>query len=131
MKLFLALALLLAAQAQAQAQAIRRCGLEGRSYADTPCADGRLLAADDTRSQAQVQAARAVAASEARLADQLRQERLRRDALPAPTPAKAAPRKAASAALAPRPPSWKSKRRPPADPDIFRAVAPASRQKQG
>ncbi len=125
-----ALALALLLSTQAQAQTVWRCGPDGRSYSDTPCNDGRVLAAADTRSDAQVQAARDVALRESRLAEQLRQERLKRDALPPVAPVRVVRvRKAAPAATPMR--VSKSNRRAPADPDTFRAIAPASRQKPG
>ena len=66
----------------AQAQGVWRCGPEGRSFSDRPCADGepmRMAALADRRSAAEVQSAREVAARERRLADSLRQERLARE----------------------------------------------------
>ncbi len=130
MKLVLALALALVLVAQAQAQAVWRCGPDGRSYSDTPCSEGRSLAAADARSDAQVQAARDVALRESRLAEQLRQERLKRDALPPAVKVRLATVHKAPPAAPPTRAS-RSKRRAPADPDTFRAVAPVSRQKQG
>lgn len=62
------------------AQTVYRCGPDGRTYSQTPCADGKPLTVDDPRSAAQQRAARGVAESEAKTAQQLRDERLRREA---------------------------------------------------
>lgn len=64
----------------AQAQTVYRCGPDGSTYSQTPCADGRPLTVDDPRSASQQRAARAVAESEAKNAQRLRDERLRREA---------------------------------------------------
>jgi hypothetical protein len=131
MKALLVMAWLLAAHAQAHAQQVWRCGPEGRSYSDRPCNnEGTLLAVADPRSAADVQAGRDVAAREARLAAQLRQERLKRETPPAITVIKPARTVAGAPHNPPRRLS-KAKRRAAEDADTFRAVAPASRQKQG
>lgn len=80
MNKLLALVLLLSALGT-QAQNVWRCGADGRSYSDRPCADGepmQMAALADMRSAAEVQAAQ-VAARERRLAETLRQERLARE----------------------------------------------------
>ena len=59
-----------------QAQTIWRCGPDGRSFSDTPCAEGRTLAVADTRPSQDVAAARMLAEREIRLAERLRRERL-------------------------------------------------------
>jgi hypothetical protein len=76
---FAALLLPLLAQA-ALAQTIYRCGPEGRSYSQAPCADGKPLTVDDPRSASQQQAAREVAAGDAALARNLADERRQREA---------------------------------------------------
>lgn len=66
-----------------QAQTVWRCGADGSSFSDRPCADGQRLqmaALADARSAAEVLAAREVAARQQRLANALRHERLQRDA---------------------------------------------------
>jgi len=81
MNRILVLALLLPALA-AQAQDVWRCGPEGRSFSDRPCADGKpmqMASLADIRSAAEVHSAREVAARERRLAESLRQERLARE----------------------------------------------------
>jgi hypothetical protein len=70
----------------AQSQPIYRCGPEGRSYSQVPCAEGRTVAlADDTPSPHQQAAARAVARSEQALGDRMEHERLAREAHARPT----------------------------------------------
>jgi hypothetical protein len=61
----------------AQAQEIYRCG---SAYSRTPCPQGRLVEADDSRSEAQRAAAARVAASERRLANEMRRDRLAEEA---------------------------------------------------
>ena len=137
------LTLLLAAASavsQAQAQGVWRCGADGRSFSDRPCADGRPLQMAelaDTRTAAEVQSAHAVAARERRLAESLRQERLQRErqALPPSRQPLAAhtpgaghrgdgvrPKRAVNKPQARRP--------APADDGIWRAIAPSSRHAQ-
>ena len=73
-----ALALCLALDpALASAQpAVYRCG---QSYQQAPCAQGRPVAVDDTRSEAQRREAQAAARDEARLGNHLERERLARE----------------------------------------------------
>jgi hypothetical protein len=89
----------------AQAQTIWRCGPDGRSYGDSPCAQGRAIDVSDARDDEAVAAAHAVAAMERRLAAQLRAERQQREreqraqgsgliAMTAPEPAPLKPIKA-------------------------------------
>ena len=74
-------ALLLALLAQAAlSQTVYRCGPEGRSYAQEPCADGKPVVVDDARSATQQQAAREVAAGDAARARKLADERRQREA---------------------------------------------------
>jgi hypothetical protein len=66
--------------AATSAATVYRCGPDGRSYSDTPCANGRAIEVRDERSNEQrVQAAQA-ARAEAQLADALRGERHAREA---------------------------------------------------
>ncbi len=76
---WLALLLPLLAQA-ALSQTVYRCGPEGRSYSQAPCADGKPLTVDDPRSATQQQAAREVAAGDAARAQKLSDERRQREA---------------------------------------------------
>ena len=71
--------LLAASAAGAQSQAVWRCGADGRSYADAPCADGQVVAVADPRSPADVVEGRAVLARDQRLARQLVAERHERE----------------------------------------------------
>lgn len=133
------LPLLAAAQGTAPA-VIWRCGADGRSYSDTPCADGsprgtvQLAAA---RPQADVDDAFARARREQQLADRLRAERLKAEADERKALAAAAKHRvkaakpAASQAAEGRHPPRRQARRPTADDGIFRAVAPATRPAKG
>lgn len=85
----LALALVLAAMLPMAATAVAaqadsattvwRCGADGRSYGDAPCAGGRAVDVADSRSAEQVAAARAVLAADLRRAEAMRRERLERE----------------------------------------------------
>lgn len=61
------LLLLVAMGAQAQTAGVWRCGPEGRSYQQQPCAEGQALALADARSAAEQAQARQVAAREQHL----------------------------------------------------------------
>ena len=75
------LALLLPLLAPAAlSQTVYRCGPEGRSYSQTPCADGRPVTVEDARSATQQQAAREVAAGDAARSQKLSDERRQREA---------------------------------------------------
>lgn len=74
------LVLLLAALGPAGAVTVYRCGADGRSYSDTPCADAREVAVDDARSAAQVSEAQRIAAVDRRLAERQSAERRMREA---------------------------------------------------
>ncbi len=120
-----------------QAQDVWRCGPDGRSYADAPCADGRRIEVAEARPADEVRLAQAQAAREIHLADTLRRERLAQEA---------AQRGSGLAALGPQAGSFKqrkldrpdAKARPPlrrsAHPEVdgtWRAVAPSSRRAKG
>jgi protein subunit release factor A len=77
MKLVAAALLLCFAAGGAQAQEVYRCG---SAYSQTPCPQGRLVEADDSRSEAQRAEAARVAASERRLANEMRRDRLAEEA---------------------------------------------------
>jgi hypothetical protein len=112
------------------AQTIWRCGSDGRTYSDQPCSEGRALVGTDARSVTEVRAAHEVVARDQALARELhRQNReAEREALShgsglagitAPPPT-----------LKPKvskPPRSKSKKQPAEGPEIWRAVARASR----
>jgi hypothetical protein len=79
----------------ANAQPVYRCGAE---YSQTPCPQGRLVDASDSRTEAQRADAQRVAADERRRADEMRRDRLADEArirpagvssLSGPTPAPA------------------------------------------
>lgn len=109
----------------AVAQTVYRCGPDGRSYSQAPCADGKPVAVDDARSATQQQAAREVAAGDAARARGLADERRQREA--------DAPRQAAGFMTAPAPPASapahktkKSKKsKAAAAPKDFTATSPA------
>ncbi len=85
-------------QATSAQGAVYRCGTDGRSYSQQPCAEGRPLRVDDdARTPAQRQQAVESARRDARLADALARERrqaesvsVRAASLSAPTPKDAA-----------------------------------------
>ncbi len=66
-----------AAMGSAQAEAVYRCG---NAYSPTPCAQGRLVDAADSRSAEQRAEGARVAASERRLASEMRRDRLAEEA---------------------------------------------------
>jgi len=72
----LLVALLLPVWTQA---AVWRCGPDGRTFSDRPCADGSPVAIAPPPSAGRVQQAQAVAQREAALAEQLRAQRLARE----------------------------------------------------
>ena len=93
----------------ARAGAIYRCGPDGRSYADVPCAGGQAVAAADPRTAAERRDGEAVARRDARLVAVLEHERRQAEARLRPGPAMsigARPRGPADApaALSPRQP---------------------------
>lgn len=87
-----------APQAASGQGAVYRCGADGSSYSQQPCADGRTLRVDDdARTPAQRQQAMEAVRRDARLADALAHERrqaesvsVRAASLSAPTPKDAA-----------------------------------------
>lgn len=64
----------------AAAQDVYRCGPDGRSYSQLPCADGRLVPVDDARGADARRDGEAAASRQARAAELLAQERQRREA---------------------------------------------------
>lgn len=123
----------------AQAQTIWRCGPDGRSFSDSPCAEGRMLEVADTRPSQDVAEARALADREIRLADRLRRERLREESAQRGNGLAAlGPVSSAAGVKAPRrelrqvPRAKQAARRSaPSANETFRATAPASRRGQG
>jgi hypothetical protein len=134
-----------------QAQTVWRCGEDGRSFSDRPCADGQRLqmaAWADRPSAHEVLVAQEVAARQQRLADVLRQERLLRARVAAPPldphavpqgrhggagfkAKREAKMQREEVSLPPRHRSpaqsqRASQQRPPAADGIWRAVAPSS-----
>ena len=126
----LSLALLL--PAAAGAQEVWRCGVDGRSYSATPCADGRRVEVPEARPAADIAAARDAARREAALAGAQQRERTRIEAqqrgnglggfAAAPPPVKTT-----QVVLARKP----AKRYHPGETGTWRAVVPVSRRKQG
>lgn len=78
----LALAVVWAGSAAAQTQ-VYRCGADGRSYSQEPCAHGRALEVADPRSPSQAAQARQAALRDARRADELERARLHAERLAA------------------------------------------------
>jgi hypothetical protein len=67
------------AQAPAEPAAVWRCGADGRSFSDLPCAGGRLVDVPAPRSAAEVAAAQAQAEQDRRFAERLVRERQQRE----------------------------------------------------
>ena len=130
-----------AAQAQTATAGVWRCGIDGRSYSDTPCPGGTELALADPRSPAQTQAAREWAQREARLGEQMVRERelrekqaIARPAAPTTSRTVAARKALADAAMARstlQEPGQKARRRPAVDDGTWRAVGPSTRPTKG
>lgn len=73
--------LMLMCMGTAQAQpTVWRCGPGGNSYSNQPCAAGRTVGVDDSRSSADVQAGRDVAVRDRAMAQRMHKERLQREA---------------------------------------------------
>ena len=126
-----------ASPTKALAQSLWRCGPDGRSYTDTPCADGRALATPEPRPAADIASAREVARRESSLAaQQLRDREQREAAVPGGaigirgTRLAAATQPVKPSAKAPKHPSRQAKPRPE-DADTWRATAPSSRRTKG
>ena len=79
---FVALALVWASAAAAQTQ-VYRCGTDGRSYSQEPCAQGRAVDVADPRSRQQAAQTRQATLREARQADDLERTRLHAERLAA------------------------------------------------
>jgi hypothetical protein len=67
--------------AQSEQAAVWRCGADGRSFSDVPCAGGRLVEVPAPRSPADVATAQAQADQEKRLAERLQRERQHRESV--------------------------------------------------
>jgi hypothetical protein len=70
-----AAALIAIGQSAAAQDRVYRCGAEGRSYSQQPCAGGTAVEVGDTRSTVEVARAQRVAEVDARLADALARQR--------------------------------------------------------
>ena len=118
-----------------------RCGPDGRSYSDAPCANGRTLPTLAPRPAADLAQARRLAVAEQQQAQTLRHERLQREAqwLAANArPVSLGPERAAARPVQPAPKSSPSKRsphrsskRPPADDGTSPAAALSIPRKRG
>ena len=128
--------------AAAPAADVYRCGLDGRSYGDRPCAEGRRLDMADARSVEQVAQARAVADRDRRLDMSLAAERRVNEQMQARLPAGfrvGAPAPASQqAGTKPRRDSQPHAQRRHAKPrpagvgdSVFRVAAPRSRRASG
>jgi hypothetical protein len=121
----------------AGAQTVWRCGPDGRDYRDAPCAQGRVVAVADERTEAERSAARQVAAQDRALAQRLAKQRLALErerqaegnglagfATTPPLSAKAPP------SAKPKPRS-KAGPRQPAGRETYRGAAPSSPRAMG
>ena len=115
---------------------IYRCGADGRTYSQTPCAEGRLIDAADPRSEAERVEARSVVAREHKAANEMERERRAREA--AQEPAQAAgfngrPAGVEAAAPTHRPAKPKhrgAKAKAKAESEDFVAIVPRSAKKK-
>ena len=131
MKFWLIGMVLLAASA-AQSQTVWRCGPDGRSYANTPCPDGRAVDTTQARPAADLGSARQTARRDKALAAQLLHERQRREAQATAGSGLAAIRGSrlgpwADVAASPKKTPRGKRQQRPEGPGIWHAVAPASR----
>jgi len=122
------IALGLLAAAAANAQQVYRCGNE---YSQKPCADGKAVTAEDSRTAAEAKKADAQTQRNAKLADAMEKDRVAQEkkvAGPSMVVTGQKPAAAASQAAASKPKSAKKKEKgkPAGD---FTAVAPASPKK--
>ena len=116
----------------AQAQAIWRCGADGRSYADAPCRDGRVIEVAEGRPAADLSGAQDMARREKSLAAQLVRERQQRESQALAGPAGIGGSRMVSgtvaAAVKPKAKARATGKRQLEGADTWRAVAPASRR---
>ena len=135
--LVLVLAMAASLPAAAATTAVWRCGSDGRTYSDTPCAPGREVQVADPRSAEQVAQAREVLAADMRRAEALRREQLQRERLErgqgqlawigrGAAPATTTPVKPTALRQSPAKRPAKMKQTRPSDDGIWRATAPAS-----
>lgn len=124
-----ALLLLLASLAlPAQAQTVWRCA--AGVYSDRPCTDGREIDVADPRGEEQRLQATLVALRGQQLAEDLRAERLVRQAQAIPLPAAAAAPKQFKPTPDRTRPKAQPRQRPGAGDGTWRAAAPSSRRTQ-
>ena len=136
------LCLLLFVAGAATAADVYRCGPDGRSYSDQPCAEGRTIDVADARSGEQAAAAREVAQRDHDLVQQLAAERRAQERRQANLPAgfrvgtPVAATKEARARLLhgsqphPHRRHPKLQRQEPGE-GVFRAVVPVTRRTKG
>jgi hypothetical protein len=97
---------MLCAAVAAPPQTVYRCGPDGRVYSQTPCADGRPVTTEDTRSASQQKSARETAERDAQQAQKLADERKQRETAAKGQPAvgiKATPADNAASIAKPKP----------------------------
>ena len=88
MKRLAAACLLLCLASVASAQAtVYRCGPDGKTYSQEPCAGGKKIDASDTRTEAQRADSLATTAADKQRADALERDRLKREAAQKPAAA--------------------------------------------
>jgi hypothetical protein len=109
---------------------VYRCGPDGRTFSEKPCADGggRAVSVDDSRTDTERAAAHQVAQREARTADDLARDNRRheRSLRPGGAVSLSGPAKAEKAAKAADNKARKPKTAKPAAPEGFTAVGPGS-----
>ena len=127
MKLAAAALTLLFALSGAQAQQVYRCG---SAYAQTPCAQGRLVDAADHRNEAQRAEAARVAVAERRLAAEMRRDRLADEAALKPSLAGSLSAPKAVAASENSPAKKKRRSAKPTAPKDFVVTVASDRKKR-
>ncbi|MBI5278549.1 MAG: hypothetical protein HY854_19070 [Burkholderiales bacterium] len=122
--LFIATALL--AAGAAHAQAVYRCGNE---YRQSPCPEGKAVAAEDPRTAAEARKAEAQVKQNQKAADAMEKSRLAEEKKVAgPAMVVTGQRPAASAASAPKKPAQKKAKGRKKEPEHFTAMAPPSKK---
>jgi hypothetical protein len=123
--------------ALAQAQTVWRCGADGRTFSDTPCAQGQATNYAVARPVAEVDAAQSRAQRERQLADKLTSERLQSEAasrgngLAGMQPLQTAVKPKARLAARHKPKRQQQPARLTEDAGTWPSAAPASRRTRG
>lgn len=115
-----------------QAQTVYRCGPDGRTYSQSPCAQGTSVDVGDSRSHDQRASAQAVARDTRARGENMERDRIKYEKSIHPMAAGTIgqPVELASASND-KPAPKKKKNHAKPRPEVFRAVSPASKTKEG